>query len=325
MKVLAGVDIGGTKCAVVLGRADERKGLSILAKASFPTESGSGPLGILERIVTTAKDSLSRLEEARLDRIGVSCGGPLDSAKGLVLSPPNLPGWDAIPVTRILSDALGAPAHLQNDANACALAEWRYGAGRGCRNMVFLTFGTGMGGGLILDGRLYCGANDLAGEVGHVRMAEDGPVGYGKRGSFEGFCSGGGIAQVAKAEAGKRLAAGETVSFCPDRAALDGLTARHVGEAALRGDGLAREILASSGRYLGKALAILIDVLNPERIVIGSIFGRCQEFLRPAMEESIRGEALPLAAAVCRIVPAGLGEAIGDYAALSIAAAAGEG
>jgi glucokinase len=325
LKVLAGVDIGGTKCAVVLGRADEREGLEILSRASFPTDSEAGPPQVLARIAAAARDSLSRLKDSRLERIGVSCGGPLDSVKGLVLSPPNLPGWDGIPVTRVLSEALGAPAHLQNDANACALAEWKFGAGRGCRNMVFLTFGTGMGGGLVLDGRLYSGANDLAGEVGHIRMAEDGPLGYGKRGSFEGFCSGGGIAQIAKAEAGKRLAVGGQVSFCGDRSGLDGITARHVGEAALRGDPLAREILALSGRYLGRALAILIDVLNPERIVIGSIFGRCLEFLKPAMEESIRAEALPLAAAVCRIVPAGLGEAIGDYAALSIAAAAGGG
>jgi glucokinase len=325
VKVLAGIDIGGTKCAVVLGHADGRKGLTVLAKASFPTDSEGGPVKVLQRIVVTVRKSLSSLKDARLDRIGVSCGGPLDSAKGLVLSPPNLPGWDAIPVTRILSDSLGVPAHLQNDANACALAEWRYGAGRGCRNMVFLTFGTGMGGGLILDGRLYSGTNDLAGEVGHIRMAEDGPIGYGKRGSFEGFCSGGGIAQIAKAEVAKRLAAGEEVSFCANRADLDDLTAKHVGEAALRGDLLAREILAMSGRYLGKALAILIDVLNPERIVIGSIFGRCRQFLEPAMEESIHAEALPLAASVCRIVPAGLGESIGDYAALSIAAAAEEG
>lgn len=325
MKVLAGVDIGGTKCAVVVGRAEEGRGLEILSKASFPTDSQDGPARVLQRIAACAKDMLSRIADSRLEGIGVSCGGPLDSARGLVLSPPNLPGWDGIPVTRILSDALGAAARLQNDANACALAEWKYGAGRGCRNMVFLTFGTGMGGGLILDGRLYSGTNDMAGEVGHVRMAEDGPVGYGKRGSFEGFCSGGGIAQMAKAEVGRRLEAGEKVSFCPDRARLDGLTARQVGEAALRGDGLAREILAMSGSVLGKALAILIDVLNPERIVIGSIFGRCLEFLQPAMEESIRAEALPRAAAVCRIVPAGLGEAIGDYAALSIAAAAKEG
>lgn len=299
--------------------------MEILSKSSFPTESQTGPEGVLARVVSTARDALARHGDAVPESIGVSCGGPLDSVKGLVLSPPNLPGWDRIPVVRILSEGLGAPAHLQNDANACALAEWKYGAGRGCRSMVFLTFGTGMGGGLILDGRLYSGANDMAGEVGHIRMAGDGPVGYGKKGSFEGFCSGGGIAQIAKAEVRRLLAAGGKPALCPDETAMAALTARHVGDAARGGDVLAGEILATSGRYLGRALAILIDVLNPERIVIGSIFGRCEEFLRPAMEEAIRAEALPLASSVCRIVPAGLGEAIGDYAALSIAAAAGEG
>ncbi len=319
MKVFVGFDIGGTKCAAVIGSPDGAEGISILGRTAFPT--AGRPEQVLDLLVGNARSLMESLGVADVEAVGASCGGPLDSAKGVVLSPPNLPGWDAVPVTGILSRRMGAPAYLQNDANACAVAEWKYGAGRGCRNMVFLTFGTGMGAGLILDGRLYGGTNDLAGEVGHVRLARQGPEGYGKQGSFEGFCSGGGIAQAARAEAGERLARGERVSFCPEPERIGGITARDVAEAAAAGDDVAREILARSGKYLGRGLSVLIDILNPERIVIGGIYGRCIGFLRPPMEEEIRREALPSAARACAVLPSGLGEAIGDYAALSVAAA----
>jgi glucokinase len=224
-----------------------------------------------------------------------------------------------VPIVDELEKALGCPAFLQNDANACALAEWRFGAGKGTRNMVFLTFGTGMGAGLILDGRLYQGTSDLGGEVGHIRLSAEGPVGYGKAGSFEGFCSGGGIALLARAEAEKWRAAGRSVEYCPDGQALESITAKGVGEAAERGDPLARQVLETTGRYLGQGLSVLMDILNPQRIVIGSIFVRCRQFLQPAMDEEIAREALPGAARVCEVVPAQLGESIGDYASLSVA------
>jgi glucokinase len=326
VKALVGVDIGGTKTAVVLGRlADGKPGQpEILDRQAFDTEHGQGPDPVVDQIRSTARTLLDvhAIPPSDVAGVGISCGGPLDSRRGLVLSPPNLPGWDRVPVADLLSHALGAPSRLQNDANACALAEWRFGAGRGCRNMVFLTFGTGMGAGLILDGRLYEGPSDLAGEVGHVRLAEDGPEGYGKRGSFEGFCSGGGIARLARAEAMRRLAAGEPARYCPDTAGLDGITARTVAEAAARGDHAARAVLAESGRWLGRGLAVLVDVLNPERIVIGSMFVRCREFIEPTMAAELAREALPPAAAACTVVPAGLGEAIGDFACLAVAMAA---
>lgn len=326
MKALVGVDIGGTKTAVVLGRLTGREP-EILERQAFPTEHGRGPGPVVDRICSTARAMLAAHSIAMEDLagIGVSCGGPLDSRKGLVLSPPNLPGWDRVPIVDLLRRALGAPARLQNDANACAVAEWRFGAGRGCRSMVFLTFGTGMGAGLILDGRLYEGPSDLAGEVGHIRLAEDGPEGYGKRGSFEGFCSGGGIARLARAEAERLIGAGEPAGFCPDRNGLDGITAQVVAEAAVRGDAGARRVLAESGRWLGRGLAVIVDMLNPERIVIGSIYPRCREFLEPSMRAELEREALGPSAAACAVVPAGLGEAIGDRASLVLALAAAGG
>jgi len=320
--IVVGVDIGGTKTAVVLGRAQEEREIQIIDRQAFPTQSrGIGWRRVVEHVTTVAMELLEKhgFDPHSIHSIGISCGGPLDSRSGRVLSPPNLPGWDNVPLTDELERALGCRAYLQNDANACALAEWKYGAGRGVSSMVFLTFGTGMGAGLILGGRLYEGVNDLAGEVGHIRLEEDGPLGYGKRGSFEGFCSGGGIARLARDLAERSLAAGEPVAFCPDTRSLDLITTQAVGQAAEAGDPLAIEVLAKSGRYLGKGLSILIDVLNPERIVIGSIFVRCERFLRPAMEREIGVEALAPAARVCAVVPAALGESLGDYACLSVA------
>ena len=220
----------------------------------------------------------------------------------------------------LIEKRYGVKTAVQNDANACALAEWKYGAGKGYDNVIFLTFGTGMGSGLILDGRLYAGTNDMAGEVGHIRLERTGPVGYGKAGSFEGFCSGGGIAQLARTLALEQLQMGRKVSFCKSMADLDALNAKVVAEAALNGDSLAIEIYAQCGHYLGKALSTLIDILNPEVIILGSIYGRSQALIESSMRSVIKQETLSLSYEVCKIVPAGLGENIGDYAALSVAA-----
>ena len=186
--------------------------------------------------------------------------------------------------------------------------------------MVFLTFGTGLGAGLILDGRLYCGASDMAGEVGHIRLAEDGPVGYGKPGSAEGFCSGGGIARSCVLAVGRALSQGENPEiYRAVNGDLTQITAYLVAKLAKEGDPFCREIYAACGRKLGMLLSMLMDIVNPEVIVLGGVFMRSQELIRPAMEEVIAREALPHAARVCRILPAGLSEGIGDYAALSVA------
>src|SRR5512133_3717019 len=209
--IYLGLDIGGTKCSVVVGDAS----FSVLRKVSFDTNTGRGWKSILAEFTGHIKKLLDDNNQYKLKRIGISCGGPLDSKKGIIYSPPNLPGWDNVPITRIFSDEFGVETMLQNDANACALAEWLMGAGKGTTNMIFLTFGTGMGAGLILNGRLYSGTNDLAGEVGHIRLAKTGPTGFGKAGSFEGFCSGGGIAQLAKTIVSEKLKNKQNVAFCP--------------------------------------------------------------------------------------------------------------
>jgi len=195
----------------------------------------------------------------------------------------------------------GVPAFLQNDANACALAEWKHGAGKGSNNMMFCTMGTGFGCGLILNGRLYEGTGGNAGELGHVRLTPDGPVGFGKAGSVEGYCGGNGIAQLAQIRLGRRI------------------PAKDLAQAAKAGDADAAAVYEEVGEKLGRALALAIDLLNPDCIVIGSIFARHEPLIRPAMESVLRDEALFGALAVCRIVPAELGERIGDVAALTVA------
>lgn len=254
-----------------------------------------------------------------IKKIGISCGGPLDSKKGIIMSPPNLPRWDNIHITKIFEEKYNIKTSLQNDANACALAEWKFGAAKGFDNVIFLTFGTGLGAGLILNGRLYSGTNDMAGEVGHIRLEHFGPVGYGKAGSFEGFCSGGGITQLARIKVLEKLQMGEEVSFCNSMEDLASLNAKIVGDAAENGDHLAKEIYSICGHYFGKGLSILIDILNPQVIVIGSIFARSRSLLWKSAKEVIDSEALTFSRDVCRIVPAGLGEMIGDYASLAVA------
>jgi glucokinase len=176
-----------------------------------------------------------------------------------------------------------------------------------------------MGSGLILNGQLYAGTNDLGGEVGHIRLAENGPVGFGKAGSFEGFCSGGGIAQLAKSIVTEKLQKGLHVGFCPELENTDNLSAKSVADAANSGDIVALEIIQVSAEYLGRGLALLIDILNPECIVIGSIYSRNEMLFKPHIDRILALEAIPAAVGVCRIKPAVLGESIGDFAALCVA------
>ncbi len=307
-----GIDIGGTKCALVLGKKDG----TIVRKVKFDTKDVNTTLNqILESAVGLCQASPEAVES-----IGVSCGGPLDSGKGVILSPPNLPGWDRIEITRMLREATGLPAYLCNDANACALAEWKYGAGMGTRSMIFLTFGTGMGAGLVLDGKLYSGASDMAGEIGHVRIAEHGPVGYGKSGSFEGFCSGSGIAQIGRTVAMELFQQGKTPSYCASMDKMDEITAKSVAIAAREGHEDAVRVYDICAEKLGAGLAILVDVLNPERIVLGSIYMRDSALLCEKMQAVLRRETLPLAYSAVEVVPARLEENIGDIAALTVAA-----
>lgn len=312
-----GVDIGGTKSAVVLAAGAGE----LMAREQFATGLGSdGRDRTLGNLVTAAR----RLARGySIEAIGIACAGPLDARRGVLLDPPNLDGWEGLQITRTFQDALSMPTFLENDANAGALAEWRFGGGAGLANLIFLTFGTGMGAGLILDGRLYRGAAGWAGEVGHLRLADDGPVGYHRRGSFEGFCSGPGLAQLMAAE----LAAEPTGTSSRQpagRGSRHRLTGKDVVELAHRGDPVALRAVTKSGEYLGKGLAVLVDILNPEMIVVGGMGSRLGDLLLGPARRVLAEQALPIATEACRVVPCSLGEQIGDYAALSVALAGQE-
>lgn len=279
-----GVDIGGTKCSVV--RGDE--GFNILEKEKINTSS-------FQETMDNLMNMVAKMMTPDVRAIGISCGGPLDSKAGVIMSPPNLPGWDNVPIVQMLVERFGIPTFLRNDANACAIAEWKHGAGQGCRNVVFLTFGTGLGAGVILDGRLYSGTCDMAGEIGHVRLRDGGHVGYGKEGSYEGYCSGSGIAQYGLG------------------------TAKELAVKAFQGDPQALEVFRKVGRDLGRGVSLIIDLLNPEVVIIGSIYARAEEFIAPSMEEVIRQEAIERSRKVVRVVASQLGDTIGDVAALGVA------
>ena len=289
MTVYLGADIGGTKIAVVLGNALAE----IIATSRFPTASVADPYQALDGIERAFGQLLQANDYSVEDvaRIGISCGGPLDSRRGVVLSPPNLPGWDEIPVCEVLNRKFGRPVRLENDANAAAQAEWAFGAGRGTQHMVFLTCSTGMGAGLILDGRLYHGARDLAGEAGHIRLTDDGPVGYRKAGSFEGWASGAGLF---------------------DRT---GRPAEEIGREALAGDPGALALIRQTGEMLGRGIAIMCDVLNPELVVCGTMAVKLGDLLLEPARRVLAREALD----PCPVVPAALGADFGNVAALTVA------
>lgn len=296
--MIIGCDIGGTKTAVVIGT---RSG-QISWKHQFPTEARRGFDQVFGHLCSAIEEA-SRRAAGHASVISVSIGGPLDVLRGIIKSPPNLPGWDAIPLKDLLSARFGLPTYVEHDGNAGALAEFHFGAGQGSRNIVFLTMGTGFGAGIILDGRLYRGTSDVAGEIGHVRIAEDGPLCYGKAGSLEGYCSGTGIARLAEMMFPGRWTGGVADVYASWKSA----------------DPDAQAVFARASEAFGRALALLVDTLNPQKIILGGLGMRVPDALVGPALEVLRAEALPQAYAACHVVPAALGESIGDYAALCAA------
>ena len=314
-----GLDIGGTKCAVLLAEVDG--GIHILDKLRFPTDPNAPFEATFAQLCQGVEQVLERNGTglSRVRHIGVSCGGPLDSRSGVVLCPPNLPTWIDVPFARLLTERFGVPAHIMNDANACALVEWKLGAGRGVQDMIFLTMGTGMGAGVISGGRLLIGRDDLAGEVGHLRIAPDGPVGFGKAGSFEGFSSGGGIDRQARAMTNALIAKGAPPKWIEDGHTPDEVCIALLAQYARSGDETAIEFFKAMGTRLGQGVALLVDAFNPERVVIGSVFVRCEELLRPTMEAALKQEAIPHSLRHLKVLPAGTGESLGDFASIMVA------
>lgn len=297
---ILGIDLGGTKTALVAGDSRGR----IFQRVEFPTYPQVGYDGWLKRLPDALAELKTLAGAWRPEVSGISAGGPADWKCGRLLSPPNLPGWDCS-VRDDVSRLTGLPCRMEHDGRAGALAEHRFGAGQGCANVIFLTFGTGMGAGIIIDGRIYRGTCGAAGEIGHVRLAEDGPEAYGKTGSVEAFASGAGIS---------RLAARMYPARWPEEPG-----AQAVIEAARTGDPDAGGVLRASAQKLGMTLALLVDVLNPEVIILGSLATRLPEAYLKQAFETLEAEALPGNFACCRVVRSGLGARLQDTAALMAA------
>jgi glucokinase len=236
----------------------------------------------------------------------------------VIQSPPNLLSWNEVPIKALLEREFGVECFLENDANAGALAEYRFGAGRGVNNLVFLTMGTGLGAGLILNGQLYRGSSHAAGEIGHVRLTRSGPNGYNKVGTAEGWASGAGMAKVARIALDKALEKGVATLLAQTNNSV-AITAQTVWEAAQCGDAVAQTVVRTCGKRLGEAIAILIDILNPDRVVVGGLAVRMGEAILGPARTLVTKEALPYAHGMCEIVAAELGEDIGDVAALCVA------
>lgn len=316
-KYYIGLDIGGTKCAQTLGKYVVNGGCvpKIEIREEFPT-AGKTPDEVLERFSAFI---VKELEKHPIDGIGISCGGPLDSKHGIIMRPPSLSLWDDIKIVEYFENKFGIKTYLQNDANACAVAEWKFGAGRGTDNMIFLTFGTGFGAGLILGGRLYGGTSDNAGEIGHIRLTDNGPEGYRKNGSCEGYCSGSGMVRLAKILGNKKSLEAAYNEYVKAVGGEDEISAKTMAEYARTGNKFCKAVYKKSGEMLGRSIAMVVDLLNPQKIVIGGIFMRANDLLMPYAEKVMRKECLSFSLKDVEVVPAGLGENIGDYAALSVA------
>jgi glucokinase len=283
----------------------------ILQRLEWPTQAERPFDEIFPQLVERIQGAIAKASQEGREpvAISVSIGGPLRIAEGFIINPPHLPGWENTPLKARLAEAFpGLPVFVEHDGNAGALAEFHFGVGRSrahLRQLIFLTFGTGLGAGLIVNGQILRGASDTAGEVGHWRLAEDGPVGFGKRGSWESFASGAGLVQLA-------------AQMFPARWTEQSPIASLV-TAMVENDGEALKVAEAAGTWMGRGLALLIDALNPQIIVFGSLGVVLGERIFAPARRVIAAETLPEAAAACELLPSVLGKQIGDVAALMAA------
>jgi glucokinase len=310
-----GIDVGGTKLALAVGDAEGR----ILARRRRPTEPCGRPETDLERIVADGRALLAEVGLAphEIAAIGVSLPGPLDPVAGVIHNPPNLPGWKEVDVRGPLTRAFGRPVHLENDANAAALAEWRFGAGRGFRHLVYLTMSTGVGGGLVLDGRVYRGAGCQAGEFGHAPVEWEGePCACGQRGCLEAYVGGAAwtrrLRSVTPGTSRVAALAGGAEHARPE----------HAVAAAREGDDFARAEVERYVGYLARGIVPIVFGLAPEVVVLGTIpTAMGEELCFAPLRREVARHAWPLLTERLAIVPAALG---GDLPYLAGLAAAYE-
>jgi glucokinase len=316
-RLVIGIDLGGTKISTALVNS---KG-GIIARNYRKTQAVEGPDAVIERILDAACQVMTKadVESSQVAAAGICAPGPLDIAAGVVVSPPNLPRWDRVPLRQLIVDALNIPVFLEKDANAAAMGEHRFGAGRGTQHMIYVTVSTGIGSGLILDGKLYHGATSMAGEIGHTTIVPNGPrCGCGNYGCLEALASGTAIARQAR----ERVAQG-TPTLIADLAEGDPerITARLVTQAANQGDAEARQIIAEAMTYLGIGMANLVNLFNPQIIIIGGGLANIGDALFESVWHVVEQRAFRAAAETVRIVPAKLGDDVGVLGAAAVALA----
>jgi glucokinase len=294
-------------------------GSALRALESEPTHAEAGQSDVLDRLITLAQRTIERTRRevrgAEIIGVGVGAPGPLDTKSGIVLLTPNL-GWVNLPLRQIIHERLGLPAALDNDANCAVLGEWWMGAARGTKNAIGITIGTGIGGGIIVDGKLYHGASDCAGEIGHTTIDTEGRrCKCGNYGCLEAYASGPNIALRAVEE----LKAG-AVSRLADYVGGDlrQVTAQTVYQAAHDGDGLALEVVNDTAKFLGVGIANLLNVFNPEVVVVCGGVTLAGDRLFDPLRREVARRAFKPAVSVCRIVPCELSGTAGVYGAAKV-------
>ncbi len=316
MRFVLGVDIGGTN--LVVGSVAE-DGSTVVATASEPTHSEAGATDVVDRLVGLAERAIANTRReapgGEILGVGVGAPGPLDTKRGIVLLTPNL-GWVNMPLRQLIHDRLGLPAALDNDANCAVLGEWWVGAARGARHAIGITIGTGIGGGIIIDGKLYHGASDVAGEIGHTTIDTEGRrCKCGNYGCLEAYASGPNIAlrAVEELEAGaesrlRALVGGD----------LGKITAQTVYQAAADGDELALEVVNDTAKFLGVGIGNLLNVFNPEVVVVCGGVTLAGDHLFEPLRREVARRAFKPAVAACRIVPGELAGTAGVYGAAKV-------
>ena len=301
--LILGADVGATNTKTVL--VDEQG--EIFATMNRPTLARKGRDAMIERLILTLKDTVKKAGANMKDVAGVGIGfaGPLDPEKGIVFNPPNLPEWFNVPLRDILTQKLNVPVSLDNDANLVALGEYWKGAGRGAKSLVCLTLGTGVGGGIVLDGKILHGAGGIAGELGHVTVVRNGRrCGCGNRGCLEVYASSRGLVSRMQELLNRK----KTVKY-------DKLTPEDIGKQALSGDKLARKAIRDTGVTLGVAIASLVNILNPDVVVVGGGISKIGDLLLNPIREEVAKRAFPKAVEGLKIVKAELGDNAGAIGA----------
>lgn len=309
-----GVDLGGTK--ILTAVADEQG--KILARKKLPTEANRGNDRVIENIIETIRSVLAEvgLKKENIVRMGVGSPGPLNTKEGIIYLAPNL-GWENVPISRILEDRTGISVILENDANAAALGEKWFGAGQGIDNLIYITVSTGIGGGIIIDRKIYHGVNDGAGEVGHMVIDPDGPLcGCGNHGCFEALASGTAISRRGR-EAVERGEKTLLTDLCEgDLNKIDGgLIAR----AAQLGDQVALDIWSEAGYYLGLGFANLVNIFDPEMLILGGGVMKAGELIMEPMLASLKNYSFESAFNSLKIRQAALGDDTGVKGAIAVA------